>query len=138
MDYADAADGAADDIFLISCFPQLPDPAVVAKVAQSQTGYYSGLQPDGTGCHLGSAVDDDSYDEVELYLCAEIAQWHSTCPRDPTDDEYLVFTITKKRITGVIKREFDNFTKEELLTHTKEVAKAKLVSMINWVVLLVD
>ena len=122
VDYADAADDAADDIFLISCFPQLHDPAVVAKVAQSQTGYYSGLQPDCAGRYLGSSVDADNYDEVELYLCAEIARWHSICPRDPTDDEYLVFTVTKKRVTGVIKREFDNLTKEELLTHVKEVA----------------
>ena len=36
------------------------------------------------------------------------------------------------KVTGVIKREFDNLTKEEIITHAKQVNQAKFEELKRW------
>eukprot|EP00975_Prorocentrum_lima_P009456 2011488-Prorocentrum_lima.AAC.1 len=61
-----------------------------------------------------------------------MAHWHNSCPQELQADEQIVFTVNKQRASAVIKREFDNLTKEEILKHHKEVSEAKLAELKRW------
>ena len=93
---------------------------------------------------------------MEFYLSTDLARWWdgqemgtkgSQSPPAWThlkDDEWLVLQITPApvynaktksdaiKVTGVIKREFDNLTKEEIITHAKQVSQAKFEELKRW------
>eukprot|EP00975_Prorocentrum_lima_P045625 9547990-Prorocentrum_lima.AAC.1 len=61
-----------------------------------------------------------------------MAHWHCNCPQELQADEQLVLAVNKQRASAVIKREFDNLTKQEILKHHKEVPEAKLAELKRW------
>ena len=91
-----------------------------------------------------TAHDDEVEDHLEIYLEPEMAMWWIDDDRKQKrplqEDEYLVIKITppsKKaynvktvsdnvKFQGVIKREYDNLSKEETDRHSKQVNQAKL------------
>eukprot|EP00975_Prorocentrum_lima_P036914 7769298-Prorocentrum_lima.AAC.1 len=58
-----------------------------------------------------------------------MAHWHESCPKALNEDEQLVLSVNKQRASAVIKREFDNPSKEEIQKRHKEVAEAKLAEL---------
>eukprot|EP00975_Prorocentrum_lima_P020948 4409009-Prorocentrum_lima.AAC.1 len=74
-----------------------------------------------SSCYVPSQ-DEEELDtgEVELYLPPVMAHWHSSCPHALSEDEQFVLTVSKQRASAVIKREFDNLSKEEILKHHTE------------------
>ena len=51
---------------------------------------------------------------IEVYFLPKMAQWSKLCHREVRSGEYLVLTVSKDKVTAVIKREYDNLTKEEI------------------------
>eukprot|EP00975_Prorocentrum_lima_P022602 4757001-Prorocentrum_lima.AAC.1 len=64
-------------------------------------------------------ADDDR--TVEFYFPSYMVHWHPTCPHGLQEDEQLVFTINKHKVSAVIKREFDNLSPVEIKTYHDEV-----------------
>ena len=65
-------------------------------------------------------------------MTAEMGRLSGMCERELEDDEHLVLSVTKQKVSAVIKREFDNLTKEEIKTHAKLVNEAKLDELKTW------
>ena len=61
-----------------------------------------------------------------------MGRWSNLCTRELAEDEHLVLIAKKQKISVVIKREFDNLTKEEIVTHAKLVNEAKLDELKRW------
>eukprot|EP00975_Prorocentrum_lima_P043637 9156427-Prorocentrum_lima.AAC.1 len=61
-----------------------------------------------------------------------MAHWHNSFPHELQADEQLVRTVNEHRASAVIKREFDNLTKEAILKHHKEFAEDKLAELKRW------
>eukprot|EP00975_Prorocentrum_lima_P050417 10561089-Prorocentrum_lima.AAC.1 len=61
-----------------------------------------------------------------------MARSHHKCPQELQAYEHLVLTVKKQKSSAVIKREFDNLTRDEISQHHKEVAAAKLAELKRW------
>ena len=92
-----------------------------------------------------TAYDPEDDNSVEFYFGADIARWWEPPQADPKGDsvswsslsehEWLVLIISSAynaktksdavKVAGVIKREFDNLTKEEIIKYAKQVNQAK-------------
>ena len=97
-----------------------------------------------------TAHDDDQDDHLEIYLEPEMAMWwindDGNHKRPLEKDEYLVIRVTPTKtqaynvktvsdnvkFQGVIKREYDNLSKEEIIKHSKQVIQAKLEELKRW------
>ena len=101
---------------------------------------------DDIPCYVTVHDPDESDNRVELYIAAGLAKWYSSesegnignlvASSKMKDGDWLVVRLqeclnakTKSKtvqVTGVIKREFDNLTTEEIVEHTNMVNQAKL------------
>ena len=77
---------------------------------------------------------DSNYDttEVELIVYPEVAHWTNQCDRQMQDDEVMVFTISKDKVTAVIKRDCDNLTASDIAANRTEVEAAKFDELKRW------
>ena len=61
-----------------------------------------------------------------------MGHWHTACNREIQPEEALVFTVSTNKLQAVIRREFDNLTRDEIIQYSKLVNEAKLEELKRW------
>ena len=70
--------------------------------------------------------------EVEMILSPSLAHWSIHCDRQLQDNEELIFTVNKERVSAVTRRSFDNLTPIEIKQHWPAVEAAMLDELRRW------
>ena len=63
--------------------------------------------------------EEDAIAYVELYLTEGMCHWHTECKRELQSGEVLVLIVSKNKLQTVVRREFDNLTKDEIIQYAK-------------------
>eukprot|EP00975_Prorocentrum_lima_P046012 9623786-Prorocentrum_lima.AAC.1 len=59
---------------------------------------------EASSCYATSHEEEElDIGEVELYLPPVMAHWHNSCPHALSEDEQLVLTVNKPRVSAAIK-----------------------------------
>jgi len=71
-------------------------------------------------------------DTCEIELSPTMAYLSGFCDHELAEDEILVLIANKREVKGVINRNCDNLTKEDIINNRKEVEAAQLDELRRW------